>query len=134
VFEKGYASLKLYPGFSLHVSVVASEDEDENGKVDVLLIDYITIHVAGLEVFVAVHRDGRYKIIAKCYNKKIRKKITEGVGERIHVGDKKELDVFLDHFEIFIVKYLQQIVNEYPDVLPEDCMQLIRDILHYLQS
>jgi len=134
VFEKGYASLKLYPGFSLHVSVVASEDEDENGKVDVLLVDYIAIHVSGLEIFVAVHRDGRYKIIAKCYNKKIRKKITEGVGEPVRISDKQELDVFLNHFEILMVKYLQEIVGKYSDVLPEDCMQLIRDILHYLQS
>jgi len=134
VVEHGYGSLKLYPFFSLHVSIVADIDENDNEKINVLLVDYMVEHIQGLEIFIAVHRDGRYKIIAKCFNRKIRKKITEGVGERIRVSSRDELDVFLDYFDIFIVKYLQEIVYEHPDALPSDCMQLIRDILHYLLS
>jgi len=138
VVEHGYGSLKLYPKFSLHASIIADIDEENNDKINILLIDYMVEHMTGLEVFIALHRDGRYKIFVKYYDqkmkKRIRKKIVEGIGEKIRIGDKSELDVFLDHFEIFIAKYLQMIVSEYSDVLPDYYATVIRDILHYLQS
>ncbi len=136
--EHAYGSLKLYPFFSLHSTIITDQDEDEDEKIDVLLIDYIVEHVQGLEVFIAVHRNGKYKVFVKYYdekaNKKIRKKVIENVGEKVKITDKDELDVFLDHFDIFIVKYLQEIVDKHSDALPDYCIAVIRDILHYLQS
>ncbi len=131
--EKGYASVKVYPSFSLHVSVIAKEPNKEDDEIDVLLVDYIVMHFEGMEIFIAVHRDGKYKIMLKCREERFKQKIAEGVGERVHVNDKEELEVFLDHFEIFIVKYLQEIINNYSDRIPGRCEQLVHDILSQLQ-
>jgi len=138
VVEHGYGSLKLYPFFSLHASVIVDQREDDDNKINVLLVDYMVEHVAGLEIFIAVHRDGKYKVFVKYYDekmkKRVRKKVIEGIGERIRIADKDELDVFLDHFDVFIMRYLQEIVDKCSDMLPVDYIKLIRHILSYLQS
>jgi len=138
VVEHAYGSLKLYPFFSLHSTIITDQDEDEDEKIDVLLIDYMIEHMQGLEVFIAVHRDGKYKVFIKYYdektNKRVRKKVIEGIGEKVKITDKHELDVFLDHFDIFTVKYLQEVVNKCNDILPANYVRMIRDVIHYLQS
>jgi hypothetical protein len=123
--QKGYASIKMFSNFSLHVSVLV----EESNTISILFVDYIIIYYKCMEVFISVHENGRFKINVKCFNKNVRKKIVEGIGERVTVSNKEELEIFLSHFEIFVKLYLEKIVRDYSEKLPDECNQLIFQIL-----
>ncbi len=127
--EKGYASLKLYPFFSLHASVLTVQ----SSKVVPILIDYMVEHLGGMEIFISVRVDGRYKIYVRCYKEKFKKKIAEGQGDKISISSEEEINVFLDHFELFIKRYLEEILRNYVNELPENCAKKIREVAYSIQ-
>jgi hypothetical protein len=126
---KMYGSLRIYPNFSLHVSILTLKS-DKNTPV---LIDYMVIHFEGMEIFISVHVDGRYRVIVKCEREKFMQKIAEGQREKISITNKEEINIFLDHFYIFVKQYLEDILQNCNDKLPSRCEQLVRDILSQLQ-